>query len=91
MDKHSIKNDMYPSKADAIKAQAAAANGIIVAEVLSGDYSHVTQGMTIDLTGSTSKQFAQIQQSFQNAANATKMTIYLTGKPIDQKTNQFSK
>jgi RHS repeat-associated protein len=68
---HSVYNDMYPSSSDATKAQTAASNGVIVAEVLAGDYSHVKDGMTIDLTGATSDQFKQIVSAFVTAVNSS--------------------
>ena len=73
---HDLYNDMYPSAGDAAKAQSAATNGVIVSEVLAGDYTHAKNGMTIDLTGTTSEQYKQVISAFINAANSSKEDDY---------------
>jgi RHS repeat-associated protein len=85
MDNHDLINDMSPSKQDITKAENAAFNSIIVAEVIGGDYRNVKNGMSVDLTGTTTGQYNQIKGAFQKAVNTNDKVskIFLIGKPED--------
>lgn len=81
MEGHDLMNDMYPSSSDITKATQAAFNAVLVTEVLSGNYSNVKEGMTIDLTGTNTKQYNQITSAFENIAKK----VSFTGKPKEEK------
>ncbi|WP_233268921.1 DUF6443 domain-containing protein [Mucilaginibacter lacusdianchii] len=85
MENHSVWNDMYPSAADERKAENLSASAILTAEVLGGDYSHLKNGVTIDLTGTTKEQYNMITGAYQNAVNASDKDnlkkVYFTGGP----------
>ena len=56
-------------------------SALIVTEVLSGNYSNLTNGMTIDVTGTTKAQYSTIKSAFQEAVNSQKIKIKFKGFP----------
>lgn len=66
-----INNDMDPSIDDIVKSISVSYNAILVAEVLSGDYRNLQDGMRIDLSGTTTSQYNQIRGAFQKAVSAS--------------------
>ena len=47
-----------------------------------GDYSHLKNGMKIDLRGTTTAQYYKIKNAFQKAVNMGKVKkLYCDGKP----------
>jgi hypothetical protein len=87
MDNHDLVNDMNPSKADAKQAENVAYNGILVSEVIGGNYANITNGMTIDLTGTTKNQYNTIKSAFQKAVDSNSkdniQKVFFTGKPTE--------
>ena len=59
---HSKFNDMVPANNEESKAQEVTSSALVVAEVLSGDYSHVSNDMSINVDGMTRNQFGQFVQ-----------------------------
>jgi hypothetical protein len=85
MANHSVYNDMYPSTADENKAVQLTSSALLSAEALSGDYSHIKNGMTIDLSGTTKDQYNTIKGAFQKAIDSSDKDnlkkVYFTGGP----------
>lgn len=83
MDNHSVYNDMYPSNNDIGSTMHVTKSAIIAIEVLTGNYDNLTDGMTLDLTGTTLEQYNKIKTSVQEAVNGNDdlNNIILIGKP----------
>jgi uncharacterized protein YjbJ (UPF0337 family) len=83
MEDHSVLNDMF---GDTSTANDMTGSAIIVGEVLSGDYSNLKEGMTLNLSGTSKQQYAKIKAAFQKAVNASSTDnltkIYFKGKPV---------
>jgi RHS repeat-associated protein len=57
MEHHSIWNDMRPSKKDYNEATSVTEGAILVTEIMSGNSSHLSDGMSINVAGMNRKQF----------------------------------
>jgi hypothetical protein len=71
---HSIQKDVFLNSEEDIKLFETTKNVIIVTEIISGNYSNLKSGMTINLTGTSDKQFEEISKVIQGAVEATKST-----------------
>jgi hypothetical protein len=61
---HDLKNDMSPSDDDTKKTVNATYSAIVTAEVLSGNYKNIQNGMTIHLEGASKEQITKIVTAF---------------------------
>ena len=59
---HSTWHDMQPGQEAYGKATEVTEGAIMVTEIMSGDYSHVTNNMSMDVDGMTDSQFGQFIQ-----------------------------
>ena len=82
--KHSVWNDMFPSKGDIQKADRITSSAILSMEALTGNYKNIKNKMIIDLTGTTVDQYNTIKAAFQKAKESSEgkvKEIYFTRKP----------
>jgi hypothetical protein len=64
MEDHFVFNDIFGNTS---KAYDMTSSALIVGEVLSGDYSNLKDGMTINFTGTSKQQYIKIKAAFQKA------------------------
>jgi hypothetical protein len=75
-------HDLNPTDAERGVAESRTMSALVVTEVLSGNYSHLTDGMKVDVTGTTKAQYSTIKSAFQAAMKAQGIKrITFTGIP----------
>jgi RHS repeat-associated protein len=67
---HELMNDVFPSITDQAYVIGVTASAVLVAEVISGNYMHITQDMIINVDGMTYGQFEYVRNQFQIALDA---------------------
>ena len=74
MANHSVLNDMDPSLEDIYEVNQLTQSAITTAEVLSGNYKHVEDGMVVKLPGVSSGQLSEIVGGYMKAMEDKKVT-----------------
>jgi hypothetical protein len=69
---HNLMDDMFPSSNTMNKAIDVTVSALIVTEIMSGDYSHVKDGMTLNVSGMTANQLTSFLQSLSSGMDKNK-------------------
>ena len=78
MEHHSIWNDMRLSKRDYNEATAVTEGAVLVTEIMSGNGSHLSDGMSINVSGMNREQFNTFISAVVSVMNQTEGVNKLT-------------